>query len=186
MKKEGIVDRRIQKTKRSLTEALIQLILEKNYENVTIRDIIDKANVGRSTFYTHYESKEQLLMDGHNNLNVPLFTVENDTTLNFSNMFSHISENVNLAKAMIGKKGGNVMIMFFKNNISLGIKKKYAPSFGRSRAERLLLSYLSDAAAAAVMSLLVSWIEDDMYFSIADMSGRCSKIVIATFKGEGT
>jgi AcrR family transcriptional regulator len=50
---EGI-DRRIQKTKKILSEALIALILEKGYEQVTVQDIIDKANVGRSTFYCHY------------------------------------------------------------------------------------------------------------------------------------
>ena len=55
------VDRRIQKSKKYLSDAFIALILEKGYEAVTVQEIIDRANVGRSTFYAHFESKEQLL-----------------------------------------------------------------------------------------------------------------------------
>ena len=49
------VDRRIQKSKKYLSDAFIALILEKGYEAVTVQEIIDRANVGRSTFYAHFE-----------------------------------------------------------------------------------------------------------------------------------
>jgi AcrR family transcriptional regulator len=54
-------DRRIGRTKDALHGAMISLVLEKGYEAVTIKDIVDRANVGRSTFYAHYTSKEDLL-----------------------------------------------------------------------------------------------------------------------------
>src|SRR5258707_7199093 len=56
------MDRRVQKTRQALQNALIELILEKGYEAVVIQDILDRANVGRSTFYAHYQDKEDLLM----------------------------------------------------------------------------------------------------------------------------
>jgi Bacterial regulatory proteins, tetR family/Transcriptional regulator C-terminal region len=181
-KKEITVDRRIQKTKKALTEALIHLILEKSYEKVTIQDIIDKANVGRSTFYLHYESKEQLLLDGHNNLNVEMFFEGGkDQEISFLNLFNHISQNLHLAKAMLGKKSGNMMTEFFKNNISLKIKKQFGFQFGRAKAEQKLLTYLSDASGSAIVSLLVSWIEDEMPFSTEDMSVKCQGLVAAVF-----
>ena len=55
------VDRRVQKTRKLLQDALIELVAEKGYETVTIQEILDKANVGRSTFYAHFQDKEQLL-----------------------------------------------------------------------------------------------------------------------------
>lgn len=55
------LDRRVQKTRKLLQDALIELVAEKGYESVTIQEILDQANVGRSTFYAHFQDKEQLL-----------------------------------------------------------------------------------------------------------------------------
>jgi AcrR family transcriptional regulator len=55
-------DRRVGKTKRALKEALTALILEKGYAAVTVQDIIDRADVGRSTFYAHFVDKDELMM----------------------------------------------------------------------------------------------------------------------------
>ena len=59
------------KTKRALKEALTDLILEKGYEGVTVQDVIDRADVGRSTFYAHYIDKDDLLMAILADLEVP-------------------------------------------------------------------------------------------------------------------
>lgn len=55
-------DRRVSKTRKALKEALTDLILKKGYEGVTVQDIIDRADVGRSTFYAHFIDKDDLLM----------------------------------------------------------------------------------------------------------------------------
>ena len=183
--KEKTVDRRIQKTKRALTEALINLILKNGYEKVTVQNIIDAANVGRSTFYLHYESKEQLLLDGHNNLNVQMFSDETDNDsqeeITFVNMFNHLSENKQLAKAMVGSKGGSMMREFIKNNITLKIKKKFRHKFGKSDAEQKLLKFLSEASGAAVLSILVLWIDDETPFSTEEIANKSQAIVVAIF-----
>ncbi len=56
-------DRRVQRTRELLKNALMQLIHEKGYDAVTIQDVVDRANVGRTTFYSHYQSKDDLLLD---------------------------------------------------------------------------------------------------------------------------
>ena len=58
-------DRRIQRTREVLQKALIELISERGYDAITIQDIVDRANVGRTTFYLHYSSKEELFMSCH-------------------------------------------------------------------------------------------------------------------------
>ena len=56
------VDRRILRTRKLLWEALISLIEEKDYSEITIQDIADRANVNRVTFYLHYRDKQDLLV----------------------------------------------------------------------------------------------------------------------------
>jgi AcrR family transcriptional regulator len=55
-------DRRIGRTKRALISALVELVLEKRYANVTIQNLLDRAKVGRATFYSHYRGKDDLLL----------------------------------------------------------------------------------------------------------------------------
>jgi AcrR family transcriptional regulator len=61
-KSDKKADRRIQRTRRLLQDALVGLILEKGYEAITVQDILDRANVGRSTFYEHFYDKDDLLL----------------------------------------------------------------------------------------------------------------------------
>src|SRR5262244_141968 len=61
---EGIKDRRVQKTKNLLHQALGSLIREKPYDAIVVKEILDRANVGKSTFYTHFRDKDDLLISG--------------------------------------------------------------------------------------------------------------------------
>jgi AcrR family transcriptional regulator len=62
MNRAGIEgDRRSQRTRRALVTALMALILEKSYRRISIREILERADVGRSTFYAHYKNKDDLL-----------------------------------------------------------------------------------------------------------------------------
>ncbi|HEY2403544.1 MAG TPA: TetR/AcrR family transcriptional regulator [Steroidobacteraceae bacterium] len=55
------MDRRAQRTRDALRSAFVQLVLSRGYDVVSIGDICNTANVGRSTFYSHYQSKQNLL-----------------------------------------------------------------------------------------------------------------------------
>jgi len=57
------VDRRINRTRRALREAMLSLILEKGYDAVTVDEITARADVSRSTFYLHYRDKEDILLE---------------------------------------------------------------------------------------------------------------------------
>jgi len=58
-------DRRVQRTRELLQKSLIELIKERGYDAITIQDIADHANIGRTTFYLHYNSKDELFMSCH-------------------------------------------------------------------------------------------------------------------------
>ena len=58
-------DRRVQRTRELLQKALIELLSECGYDAITVQQIVDRANVGRTTFYAHYNSKDDLFMSCH-------------------------------------------------------------------------------------------------------------------------
>ncbi len=58
-------DRRVQRTREQLQQALIDLVSERRYDALTIQDIVERANVGRTTFYLHYTGKDDLFMSCH-------------------------------------------------------------------------------------------------------------------------
>src|SRR5579859_2392360 len=57
-------DRRVRRSRESLHKALISLALEKHYDSITVQEVLDRADVGRSTFYTHFHGLEELLISG--------------------------------------------------------------------------------------------------------------------------
>lgn len=58
-------DRRVERTRELLQKALIELISESGYGTITIQDLVDRAKLGRTTFYLHYGSKDELFMSCH-------------------------------------------------------------------------------------------------------------------------
>ena len=61
VERKQIKDRRVQKTEALLRDALTSLIREKAYDSIVVKEILDRANVGRSTFYSHFRDKDELL-----------------------------------------------------------------------------------------------------------------------------
>jgi AcrR family transcriptional regulator len=59
------MDRRVERTRELLQKALMDLIAERGYDSITVQDIVDRANLGRTTFYLHYNSKDELFMSCH-------------------------------------------------------------------------------------------------------------------------
>jgi AcrR family transcriptional regulator len=173
---EKPVDRRVQRTKRLLTQALIELILEKGYENVTVQDILERANVGRATFYTHYENKDLLLVDGHRNLGLRLFdesvvlSGEDEAEFDFSALLEHVAGNLNLGKALLDKKSGEIFMSAFREEIANVLQARLKPRYARSRRDRMALVFISRAVASGIVSLITSWVSDDLSLSVQEMN----------------
>jgi AcrR family transcriptional regulator len=104
-------DRRVARSRRALKEALTDLILEQGYETVTVQDVIDRADVGRSTFYAHFPDKDDLLMAILADLEMPApdhttWTPDDpafDWTLE---LFRHFGSGRRLFKAVAGSQSG--------------------------------------------------------------------------------
>jgi AcrR family transcriptional regulator len=71
-------DRRIERTQQLLRGALRSLIQEKSFEALTVQEIIDRANIGRATFYSHFDNKDDLLASGFEDLRASLKARQRD------------------------------------------------------------------------------------------------------------
>ena len=108
-------NRRVRRTHRSLHNALMSLILEKNYDAITVQQILDRADVGRSTFYAHFDGKDELLLSGADDLRNALDVVlqgerlsrkGHDVVIGFSGaMFEHAHEYRNVYYALLHTQG---------------------------------------------------------------------------------
>lgn len=113
-------DRRVKRTKKTLRDALIALILEKGYDRVTVQDVIDRADVGRSTFYAHFENKDKLLLSGFEEMreilgeeNPPHQKSDKKTgEFHFDSLkiFRHADENRRIYRALAGRSGGDLFL----------------------------------------------------------------------------
>jgi AcrR family transcriptional regulator len=104
-------DRRVGKTRKALKEALTDLILEKGYEAVTVQEVIDRADVGRSTFYAHFVDKDDLLMAILADLEVPgpdssQWTADDPAFGWTLELFRHFGSGKRLFKAVAGGQSG--------------------------------------------------------------------------------
>ena len=99
-------DRRITKTRKAIYNAFLQLLNQKDYETITVQEIIDLADVGRSTFYSHYESKELLLDELCRYLFHHLFEREEHLTKEdyLAHIFSHFKKNQDHVTSLLFSK----------------------------------------------------------------------------------
>ena len=99
-------DRRITKTRKAIYAAFLQLLNQKDYESITVQEIIDLADVGRSTFYSHYESKELLLDELCRYLFHHLFEREEHLTIEeyLTHSFLHFKKNQDHVTSLLFSK----------------------------------------------------------------------------------
>lgn len=95
------MDRRVKRTRDNLYFALQELMNEKRYDKITIQNIIDRANVGRSTFYAHFETKDDLLfsravgyLSGVNDYVLQIMNASNEAgqLISLEGLFEHVTE----------------------------------------------------------------------------------------------
>lgn len=183
VKKLRVVDRRVQKTRKLLIESLISLTLEKGYDRVTIQDIIERANVGRSTFYSHFESKDQLLTGNDNFHDLLTKSVQaGSNELNFLPIYRHVADYHQVARIFLGKQGGDVVTTHFHNIFVHIIKKYYKGRIDEGKIEKRMFSFLVESSASAMCSLLFSWATNDMPFPPEEIARQSQEITRAFFK----
>ncbi|MEQ1504407.1 MAG: TetR/AcrR family transcriptional regulator [Myxococcota bacterium] len=124
------VDRRVARTRQTLRDALVALILDRGWDQISVKDVCDAANVGRSTFYAHFGDKEELLTSGFDHLLAHLRaagTPGPEPALRFvAPLIAHAIEHRPLFRALVGKHSGRVVERRFRQVVATLVGEELA------------------------------------------------------------
>jgi AcrR family transcriptional regulator len=154
-----MADRRVRKTRTSLIEAFIGLVVERGYEHVTVQDILDRADIGRSTFYAHYRDKEALLMSCFDELRDGL-TAEFDVRTPSIALFNHAYRHRTVYRALCGRAGGTVVQRHLHALIGSALRTHLEPHLAAAGSS-LPAEAMAEFYTSALLGLLVWWVGQD-------------------------
>jgi AcrR family transcriptional regulator len=155
------LDRRVRRTHRALHEALIALVLERGYDRLTVQDVLDRADVGRSTFYAHYRDKEALLTATFDEMRAQLqgeldAHVPGDPARPAELLFEHAHRNQRVYRALCGRRGGEVVLRHLHGMISELLRDPL-----RAHDPTIPVELAVEFHASATLGLLRWWIDHD-------------------------
>lgn len=164
-------DRRVKRTRSALREAIVELIIEKGYDSITVADLMERADVARSTFYQHYSGKESVLTDGIRVLEEYLGGIQiasidkgegSSACLSFLGpLLEHVGDHRTLYKALTRDKGvvvvNTAVRRMFLRLIGREVRRarRGAASISKEVPEEALIGYVTDA----FLSLMTWWME---------------------------
>jgi AcrR family transcriptional regulator len=184
-------DRRVIKTRKLMEDALVDLIMEKGYDKVSVQDIIDRANVGRSTFYAHYQDKDDLLLRGVTEIGYgdtleeavewEIKHISRDETsgnISFAQMFMHIKENERLHKALFSHHKENIVVAKGTNYLYAILKAQLMRLVKKGHEPKIPIPLLAHYLTGGLMSLIKWWLENDTTYSPEEMDVLFQKIAM--------
>jgi AcrR family transcriptional regulator len=165
--------RRIQKSRRLLHQALISLVLEKKYESITVQQILDRAGVGRSTFYLHFENKDDVLLMGFEHLAEILRDYQKrhsaiadspENVIGFSRMlFEHLYEHRSEWNRLSGSQAKVLVRQSIQEMISELINEKLKAESQKRKgaAPEIPFDVFVEFLASTFMSVAAWWLDSD-------------------------
>ncbi len=168
---EEQIDLRVRRTHKLLWEALMAELSQRNFEEITVKEICERAMVHRTTFYKHYEDKYALLEQGMRQMydalvaewHTPLSEVSGDNPppLYFIRLFEHVAQHQQFYKLMLCGDGVGRFQKLVKNYITEVAEAKMRELAPESEPLTVPLAMHVQFFAGAVLSLLAWWLEND-------------------------
>lgn len=188
-------DRRSQRTRRLLTAALVELMLEKRFDAISVQDILDRADVGRSTFYGHYSSKEALLYSSLGDMlhGLELHMAEDGDAqrtgaapgagivlLPSLGLFRHVKQHQRLYRAMFTSSSLEPMTQTLQQQLAQIVERNLSTSMavGARRTPAVPLPILADFVAGAFLTLLRSWLEGNDAYTPEQVDAMFQQMVL--------
>ena len=168
------MDRRQRKTREAIFTAFTRLLSKKEFGKITVGEIIEQADVGRATFYAHFETKEDLLKELCRELFCHLFDAMGSGSLEhrhifdcnapdsvFLHLFEHFQRNDhNLLRLMV-QQNNQMFLQYFKKELNR-LAENQLPLFAQRKSEKLPENFWVDHISSTFVETLRWWIENGM------------------------
>ena len=169
------IDARVRRTRDALGDALVALMQEKPFETITVQDVLDRAEVSRSTFYSHYSDKDDLWMSDAEeffesiSMALSVHGDKSDRVFPVREFFVHLSDVQPFFKALVksGKYQENMELA--RGHFARGIERRLSELPRSKSIPPNQLSAIAFTHAGALLSLLTWWLDRGMRESPAEM-----------------
>jgi AcrR family transcriptional regulator len=175
--KMNLADRRVAKTRKAIFVALSELLQEKKYSKITVQEIIDRADVGRATFYSHFPTKDDLLCGSIENifeslseqLNGHMTQGQENELLPVAALFAHIKENKRIIIGVAISESGELLFEKFKSYWGNKIRPlviAHIPNVGKPIVP---IDMLVNHSITTLIELIKFWIQDGLRYTPEQM-----------------
>lgn len=171
------MDRRQRKTRKAIFNAFVTLLSKKEFAQITVGEIISLADIGRATFYAHFETKDFLLKALCEELFCHIFDAINhqhpahkhifdcdapDSV--FLHLFQHLQKNDNNILELLQSKNNELFLHYFRCNLQKLVVSQWA-SFAKRKSSKLPDSFWINHIASTFVETVRWWIENGMHES---------------------
>jgi AcrR family transcriptional regulator len=174
------MDRRQRKCRQAIFDAFAALLVQKNYSKITVQDIIDKADVGRTTFYAHFDTKEALLRElceelfGHI-IHVPedcphtKGQYPNGETIHsvFLHLLRHLQENDDGIATLLACENNGHFLRYFKAGLDNFIKLQYGDSF--KKFNDIPQDFLVNHISGSFVEMVLWWLKNKQKYTPTEL-----------------
>jgi AcrR family transcriptional regulator len=176
------IDRRVRNTCDALGDALVALMQEKPFKTITVRQVLDRAGIGRSTFYTHYRDKNDLLLSDVEDFLELMSTLllrrreASDRIAPVRELFAHVAEMRELRAALIAANKLQDFLEMGQEYFARAIEQRLDELSSRKIAstDRTAMAH---ALAGALLSLMTWWVDHGALASPEEMDALYHRMV---------
>lgn len=165
------MDRRQQKTRTAIFSAFTSLLAEKSYSKITVQEIIDAANVGRTTFYAHFETKDDLLKELCEELFGHIIGSAMDCTHThglysdgstpesvFCHLLQHLQENDKNIIALLSCESSEMFLRFFKDSLNELVRSQFINQNRKANTD-IPEDFLINHISGSFVEMVLWWIK---------------------------
>ncbi len=163
------MDRRQRKTREAIFSALTALLSEKEFTQITVGEIIARADVGRATFYAHFETKDFLLKElcaelfchvldaAHGEHHRHIFECQAPDSV-FLHLLQHLQKNDNHILELLSGRNNELFLQYFKSNLRQ-LAEIQLPLFAARKSEKLPADFWVDHIASVFVETVRWWVD---------------------------
>ena len=168
------MDRRQRKTRESIFKAFVELLSKKDFSQITVGEIIERADVGRATFYAHFETKDFLLKELCEELFCHIFDAANNEHTEhrhifdcdapdsvFLHLFQHLQKNDNNILELLSGQNNELFLQYFKINLQQLIASQLS-LFEMRKNDKLPDSFWINHIVSTFVETIRWWVDNGM------------------------